>query len=98
MSYDDHLAEDARLAILKELFAQTDHRLNESVLTSMLDAFGFRRSRDWVRTQMRKLAELGAVRVTSAGGVLIAELTRAGADHVEKRSAIEGVKRPSPEA
>ncbi len=98
MSYDEHVAEDARLAICRELLAQTDCRLNESVLTAMLDAFGFRKSRDWVRTQIRKLDELGAVKATEAGSVLIAELTRAGADHVEKRSVIEGIKRPSPEA
>lgn len=96
-NYPEYLEQDARLTILKELAAQTDGRLNEKLITSTLDAFGYRRSRDWVRTQMRKLEELGAVRVTEAGTVLVAAITRTGLDHVERRSVIEGVAKPSPE-
>ncbi len=98
MSYDDFLAEDARLCILKELSKQTDGRLNDSVLTRVLDTFGYRRSRDWVRTQMRKLDDVGAVRLLEAGTALIATITRAGMDHVERRAVLEGVAKPSPEA
>lgn len=97
MNYDEHMTEDARLIILRELAAQPDGRLNEVLLEKVLDAFGHRRSRDWIRTQLRKLQELGAVRTTEAGTVLVAAITRAGMDHVERRSIIEGVARPSPE-
>ena len=45
---------------------------------------------------MRTLAELGAVTLREAGTVLIATITRAGIDHVERRGIIEGVLRPSP--
>ena len=38
------------------------------------------------------------MKLTEAGTVLIAELTRAGLDHVERRAFLEGVERPSPEA
>lgn len=95
MSYDEALTEDARLVMLKELAKQSDGRLNETILTGVLDAFGYNRSREWVRTQMRKLAELGAVTVKEAGPVLVAKLTRAGEDHLERRAFIDGVAKPS---
>lgn len=98
MSYEEHLAEDARLIILRELARMTDHTLNETILVKVLDTFGHRRSREWVRTQLNKLAELSAVTLQTAGSITIAKLTRAGLDHVERRSIIEGVARPSPEA
>jgi hypothetical protein len=96
MSYDQFMTEDARLVILKELARQPDGRLNEALLEKVLDVFGHRRSREWIRTQLNKLAELGAVVVLQAGTVLVASITRAGLDHVERRSVIEGVARPSP--
>jgi len=98
MGYEEHLAADARLVILRELAAQTAGRLNDTILTSVLDSFGHRRSREWVRTQIAKLEELGAVTIAEAGTMRIAAITRAGLDHVERRSVIDGVARPSPEA
>lgn len=97
MSYDDYMAAGARLVILKELAKWPDGRLNEADLTIVLDTFAYRRSREWVRTQLNKLAELGAVTVVQAGTVMVATLTRAGLDHVERRSIIEGIAKPSPE-
>ena len=52
-------------------------------------------SREWVRTQLRKLEELGAIALVPAGTVMIASLRQAGLDHVERRSLIDGVARPS---
>ncbi len=95
MNYDEFLTHDARLVILKELAVQADGRLNEVLIEKVLDAFGHRRSREWIRTQLRKLEELGAVRVDEVGTVLVAAITRAGIDHVERRSLIDGVARPS---
>jgi len=96
MKFGDHLEQDARLTILKELALQGDGRLNEALIERVLDVFGHRRSRDWIRTQLRKMAELGAIEVTEAGSVLVAAITRAGLDHVERRSVIEGIAHPSP--
>ncbi|MER8990429.1 hypothetical protein [Mesorhizobium sp. M0678] len=96
--FDAYLTYDARLIVLRELNRQTDGRLNEVLLTKTLDTFGHNRSREWVRTQLRKLAELGAVKLTEAGSVMVAAITRSGVDHVERRAIIEGVARPSPEA
>jgi hypothetical protein len=93
--FNEHLTRDARLVILKELSKQTDNRLNEALMTAVLDAFGHRRSREWVRTQLRYLQDIGAVKLTEAGSVLIAELRRAGQDHVDRRTELEGVARPS---
>lgn len=98
MNFDEHLTQDARLIILKELQCQTDGRLNETLLVTVLDTFGHRRSREWVRTQLRKLAELGAITIVEAGSIMIASITRAGVDHVERRAIIDGVARSSPEA
>jgi hypothetical protein len=93
--FNEHLARDARLVILKELAKQTDNRLNESLLMSVLETFGHRRSREWVRQQLRFLADMNAISLAEAGTVLVAELRRAGLEHVERRSIIEGVNRPS---
>jgi DNA-binding GntR family transcriptional regulator len=96
-NFDEFLTHDARLVMLRELAARSDYQLNESALTKVLDLFGHHRSREWVRTQLRKLEELGAVKVREAGAIMVATITRAGIDHVERRSVIEGVSKPSPE-
>ncbi|QNG47408.1 VpaChn25_0724 family phage protein [Sphingobium yanoikuyae] len=98
MSYEDKTAEDGRLVILKELALQVDGRLNEVSLQRVLETFAITRSRDWVRTQLRKLAELEAIRITEAGTVMIAEIRTLGRNHVERRERIEGVTRPSDHA
>lgn len=95
MSYLDHVAEDCRLIILKELSRQNDARLNETILNRVLENFGHLKTRDYVRTQIRRLEELGAVSVKEVGSVLVAELKQPGLDHVERRSFLEGVGRPS---
>lgn len=99
--FDKYLAADARLCILKELARHGT--LNEALITRVLDVHGHRRSREWVRTQMRKLADIGAVNLADigaveAGAILIASISRAGLDHVEGRAFLDGVARPSPEA
>lgn len=95
MNYDEHLTQDARLVILKALLQQTDGRLNETMLVHVLDGFGHRRSRAWVRTQLLALRELGAVTITEAGSVMVAGLTQLGQAHVERREVLDGVARPS---
>lgn len=97
MSFADALVKDGRLRILQALDRMTDDRLGDAMLVTELDGWGHRRSRDWVRTQLRALAEVGAVRiVVDSDAVMVAELTRAGADHVGRRVVIEGVKAPEP--
>lgn len=96
--YPEHAAADARLVILRTLHGETSGTLNEVLLQKALETFGHNRTRDYVRTQLRALAELGAVSLREAGTVMIATIARAGADHVERRAVIEGVLKPSPGA
>jgi len=95
--YEEYVELDARLVILKGLARQSDGRLNEVLITKMLDEFGYNRSREWVRTQLRKMEEVGAVKLTEPGTVMVAAITRAGMDHAERRSILDGIARPSPE-
>lgn len=90
----DAIAQEARLAILRALAAQTDGRLSDILLKRTLDIYGYRRDRDWIRTQIRKLADLGAVSLHEAEEVLFARIEAPGRDHLEQRSVIEGVMRP----
>lgn len=96
-NYEKHLTESARLTILKALNDETDLRMNDALLATVLDVFGFRKSRDWVCTQLRRLEELDAVTIDEIGTVMVATLTQAGLDHIERRALIEGIAAPSPE-
>lgn len=98
MDYERHLTLDARLVMLRAMHEQANGSLNEALLEIVLDKFGHRRNRDWIRTQLRELKNLGAVTLTEAGTVMVGSITRLGIDHVERRAVIEGVSRPSPEA
>lgn len=91
----DRVAEDARLIVLRHLAEQADGRSNDIVLDRVLDTYGVRRSREWLRTQLRRLAELDAISVEEVGSILVAGLRRAGRDHVDRRAPIEGVSRPA---
>lgn len=94
MSYDQFLVGNARLVLLRSL-VDMQGAANETILHAELDRFGHRRSRDWLRTQMRWLESVGAVKISEAGSQLVASITRAGVDHVERRAVIEDVARPS---
>ncbi|GAM04823.1 MAG: hypothetical protein VYD90_13115 [Pseudomonadota bacterium] len=89
------IAEDARLQILRELERQADGRLNDLLIRRTLDIYGIRRDRDWIKTQLRKLEQLGAIELSPAGELLVAKLTREGRDHLEERSVIAGISRPA---
>ncbi|WP_319775505.1 hypothetical protein [Breoghania sp.] len=98
-NYLDWVISDGRLVILRALAEEMDNTLNETLISRVLDAFGHKWAHDRVRDQLNWLSEMGAVKLTEAGSVQIASLTRRGLDHVERRTTIEGVARPSiPEA
>lgn len=98
MSLSEIMEKEARLVVLRLLAEQSDRRLNSSLLREELsDRWAINRTREWLHTQLRAMADIGAVRLTEAGTVLIAEITQRGLDHVERRIALDGVKRPSPE-
>lgn len=90
----ERIAAEARLRILQQLADQVDGRLSIVTIKRVLDAFEFRRDRDWIETQLRKLEALGAVALLTPGGTLAAQIERAGRDHIEERSILAGVLRP----
>lgn len=96
IDYSRHVQEDVRLIVLRELAAQADGRLNDTMLTHVIEAFGHTKSREWLRTQLDKLQELDAIRIHQVGTITVAQITRAGLEHVQRRSFIAGVARPSP--
>ena len=96
MSLDQIIREEARLIILRELSEQANYSLGETLLQAVLEQFAISRSREWIREELRCLAELGAVTLSQAGSVTVARLTDKGADHVAGRLRIEGVKRRAP--
>lgn len=89
--------EDARLAILQALSVSPANEMNESVLDSVLNECGHKRSREWVRQQMRYLADIGGIVIDDDGPLLVATITRAGLDHVERKAFLEGVQKTKPE-
>lgn len=97
VDYKERVAQDAQLTILKELATENSFSLNESILRDVLDTFGINRDREWIRAQLKQLASLDAITVRMAGSVMIAVLTQSGLDHVNRRTAIDGIKKPSPE-
>ena len=95
--YSDRYNETVRLTILKALEEQPDYRLNDTILSTVLQAFAINRSRDYLRNQLSWLeTEVQAVKLTKAGTVVIAELTEQGLDHIERRVVLAGVRKPSP--
>lgn len=97
MSREVWLREEARLIILRALAEETDNTLNSNLLVRILrETYGIKRERPWVHMELEYLSEMGAVRLTDAGTVKVAVLTRLGERHLAREIAIEGVKRPSP--
>ncbi|ADZ70105.1 hypothetical protein [Polymorphum gilvum] len=96
--YDDYLEQRGRLIILQQLACEFNGHMHEERIQGILDRYLISRSIEWVRTQLRKLSELGAVKLQQDGGKLIAGLTRVGRDHIERRSPLDGVAWPDDEA
>lgn len=94
--YSEGYDADARLTILRALKDDPGHTLNDNMLLETIKAFGFRRGRDYLHTQLAWLdTQAGAIRVSEAGSVVISELTQKGADHLSRDVTIVGIKPPS---
>ncbi len=98
MSYSDYLKRDLRLVLLRSLADQPGYVANDRILQIEANRFGLERSRDVIRAELRWLDEVGAVRLTDAGSVMVARLSRRGLEHVQGLTEIEGINKPSPEA
>jgi len=86
--------EDVRLTILKALAMTADGRMNENMLREALDGFGHRRPLDYLHAQLCWLADNRVIRLESPGSVQIAEISRKGLDHIERRSFTPGIRIP----
>lgn len=95
--YNDYLTRKGRLVILEVLAREFNGHLREELIQKALDVCLISRSIEWVRTQLRKLEEIGGVTLTDDGGKLIAGITRAGRDHVGRRAQLDGVAWPEDE-
>ena len=79
--YPKYQREDARLVMLRALNDQPDDRLNETLLLRTLESFGYRKTKEFVRTELRVMEDLGAVLLHGGGPngeFLTAEITQAG--------------------
>lgn len=92
---ESFITRQARLKILQEIAGQIDNQLNEATIRFVLDAWNIKRDRDWVATQLRKMEQLGAVELIPTGTMLTARITPAGRDHLQERSVLVGIMRPS---
>ncbi|MES0879684.1 hypothetical protein [Roseibium sp. SCP14] len=95
MSYSDHATADYRLIILKALALEKDKTLNETLIEKELESFGHNKSRDFLRAQLKKLEDMGAIKLTEPGSVYVAELLRPGLDHVQLKLTLDGVLEPT---
>lgn len=98
MTIDRLIREEARLVILRAIGEQTNETLNSSILEQVLAQYGIFKPRAWVHGEMSWLAEMGAITSIDAGSVKVGRLTELGRRHLDRHTAIEGVKRPSREA
>ena len=95
--FDDYLAEDRRLTILKLLAESNGYALNEFLLQSALEQFGHSVSTDRLHADLAWLAEQSLVRIATPQDVQVAHILARGLDVASGRTTVPGVKRPRPE-
>lgn len=95
MAFEEYLAEDRRLCILK-LLTECGGEANESVLHMGLEALGHtRQPRHKIREDLRFLVDLGLCTENWYKDVLVCSITKRGVETAEGRITIPGVKSPS---
>ncbi|KEQ19181.1 VpaChn25_0724 family phage protein [Endozoicomonas numazuensis] len=95
MSLKSVFHEDQRLVILRTLADDmAGLQANESVLQTVLKAYGHDISRVLVVSHMKYLEELDLLSLNDISGILIATLKSRGEDVAAGRATVPGVKRP----
>ena len=95
ITYPERVSRDIRLLILQAVAEEDDEHLSDTLIVRKLEQFSHRKSRDFVRNELRWMEkQVGAVEVIEEGDAFVAKLTRAGRDHVNRRAFLEGVARP----
>ncbi len=95
-SYEDYVAEDRRLAILRLLEESAGYEANESMIAAVLRDIGHVVSRDQVRTDFAWLKEQRLVTLAEIATVQVAALTQRGLETATGIVVTPGVKRPAP--
>jgi len=96
MSYEQHIAEDRRLVILRSLLEADGYDQNSSIIQTVLEMYGHQPSRDLLHNELNWLAEQGLITTRKIHSVVVAKLTPRGSDAATGRIKIDGVKRPGP--
>jgi len=96
MSYGIVVTEHLRITILRLLVERSDYTLNDSLLRDLVPQYGFRPSRDVLRTQLAWLEEQGLVSLECNNGCHVAQLSDRGEEVAKGYATCPGVKRPSP--
>lgn len=97
MSYNDYVAEDRRLVILKLLEEDQGGSHNHAVLQEALRRWGHTMSRDQVKAELAWLEDQGLVTVQKVGEgnpYHVATITDRGCDVATGAASVPGVKRP----
>lgn len=97
-SYQDFVAEDRRLALLRFLASDPDYAMNDSLMQRALESIGHGVSRDVVRGDFAWLSEQRLVTVEVVmEKIHVAKATGRGLDVAAGRATVPGVSRPGPE-
>lgn len=96
MNYNNVVIEHLRITILRLLCEQPSYSANDSMIKDMVPQYGFRPSRDRIRTQLAWLREQGLVALDCNRGCHVAHLTERGEEVAKGFATVPGVKRPSP--
>ncbi len=97
-SYQQLVAEEARLVVLRVLAEAPAYEANSSTLQMILPEYALNLSRDQLHTELAWLAEQGLVSTRAIATVVIATITARGLDVAHARAQVPGVKRPGPPA
>lgn len=95
-SFEERVAEDRRLVILRALEHSAAYESNESLITMVARDFGHVCSRDQIRTDLAWLKEQRLVTVEEISDVWIATLTHRGLETAAGIIVVPGVNKPSP--
>ena len=95
MSFNEFLAQDRRLCILR-LLAESGGSGNDSVLHQALEQLGHRNQpRETIRADLRFLIGAGLIVDEWVGNIQIATITKRGVEVAQGRVIVEGIKKPS---
>lgn len=92
MSMRKLLDKSERLCLLRSI-DECGGDANESILQDCLEMYGYRISRDAVRTHLNWLQEQGLITIEDLSGIFVASLTQRGDDVREGRCSVPGVKK-----